>query len=179
MKRRIQVQEGKNDPHKKKINFMFWKCWMFSLESWRLKERVNCSWIKKIYFLSCKFLSIFGQKKLWIRQCCGTVTINYGSGSGSDFWKVLVPVLTFEKFWFRFQLLKSYGSGSYFWKSYGSGSRSISRPFKANFSKKNLEFSLYFYLVSCFTRKKFINFNKFMVKCKWKKCLMKEIKYII
>ncbi len=31
--------------------------------------------------------------------------------------------------------------------------------------KKNLEFLLTFYLVSCFTRKKFINFNKFMVKC--------------
>jgi hypothetical protein len=28
-----------------------------------------------------------------------------------------------------------------------------------------LEFFLTFYLVSCFTRKKFINFNKFMVKC--------------
>jgi hypothetical protein len=49
-------------------------------------------------------------------QCCRTVTIFYGSGS--DFWKVMVPVLTFEKvmvpvpvptfeklrFWFRFQL---------------------------------------------------------------------------
>jgi hypothetical protein len=37
-------------------------------------------------------------------QCCGTVTIYYGSGSGSgsDFWKVMVPVPvpvpTFEKF---------------------------------------------------------------------------------
>jgi hypothetical protein len=38
---------------------------------------------------------------------------------------------------------------------------------------------LTFYLVSCFTRKKFMNFNKFMVKCERKKCLMKEIKYII
>ncbi len=40
-------------------------------------------------------------------QCCGTVTIYYGSssGSGSDFWKVMVPVPvpTFEKFWFRFR----------------------------------------------------------------------------
>ncbi len=37
---------------------------------------------------------------------------------------ITVPVLTFEKLWFRFrfQLLKRYGSGSYFWKSYGSGS---------------------------------------------------------
>jgi hypothetical protein len=39
-------------------------------------------------------------------QCCGTVTIFYGSGS--DFWKLW--------FRFRFQLLKSYGSGSYFEK---------------------------------------------------------------
>ncbi len=32
--------------------------------------------------------------------------------------------------------------------------------------KKNFwEILLVFYLVSCFTRKKFINFNKFMVKC--------------
>ena len=32
-------------------------------------------------------------------QCCGTVTIYYGSGSGFDFWKVMipVPVPTFEK----------------------------------------------------------------------------------
>ncbi len=47
-------------------------------------------------------------------QCCGTVTIFYGSGS--DFWKVMVPVPTFdkvmvpvpvptfEKFQFRFRL---------------------------------------------------------------------------
>ncbi len=50
------------------------------------------------------------------RQCCGTVTIFYDSGS--DFWKVMVSVPTFEKLWFRFRLLKSYGSGSV----------SISRP---------------------------------------------------
>jgi hypothetical protein len=31
--------------------------------------------------------------------------------------------------------------------------------------KKNLEIFLTFYLVSCFKRKKFMNFNKFMVKC--------------
>ncbi len=36
---------------------------------------------------------------------------------------------------------------------------------KQIFQKKNLEFFSTFYLVSCFTRKKFINFNKFMVKC--------------
>jgi hypothetical protein len=27
------------------------------------------------------------------RQCCGTVTIYYGSGFGFDFWQVTVPVL--------------------------------------------------------------------------------------
>ena len=63
-------------------------------------------------------------RKSTASQCCGTVTIYYGSGSGSDFWKVMVPVPvpTFEKLWFRFQflLLKSYGSGS--------GSSSISKP---------------------------------------------------
>jgi hypothetical protein len=31
--------------------------------------------------------------------------------------------------------------------------------------KKILEIFLAFYLVSCFTRKKFMNFNKFVVKC--------------
>jgi hypothetical protein len=31
--------------------------------------------------------------------------------------------------------------------------------------KKKFEIFLTFYLVSCFTRKKFINFNKFVVKC--------------
>ncbi len=49
-------------------------------------------------------------------QCCGTVTIFHGSGSGSDFWQVSVPVPTFEKLpW------------------YGSGSGSLSRPLKAQF----------------------------------------------
>jgi hypothetical protein len=36
---------------------------------------------------------------------------------------------------------------------------------KKQIFKKNVEIFLTFYLVSCFTRKKFINFNKFMVKC--------------
>jgi hypothetical protein len=31
--------------------------------------------------------------------------------------------------------------------------------------KKNVEIFLTFYLVSCFKRKNFMNFNKFMVKC--------------
>ncbi len=36
---------------------------------------------------------------------------------------------------------------------------------KKRIKKKKLEFFMTFYLVSCFTRKKFMNFNKFMVKC--------------
>ncbi len=38
-------------------------------------------------------------------QCCGTVTIFYSSGCGSgyDFWKVMVPVPTFDKLRFRFR----------------------------------------------------------------------------
>ncbi len=70
-------------------------------------------------------------------QRCGTVTIFYCFGSRSDFWKVTVsvPGPTFEKLWYRFRfrflLLKSYGPGSC--------SSSISRPYKANFSFKNLE----------------------------------------
>jgi hypothetical protein len=36
---------------------------------------------------------------------------------------------------------------------------------KQIFQKKILEIFLTFYLEGCFTRKKFINFNKFMVKC--------------
>jgi hypothetical protein len=50
---------------------------------------------------------------------------------------------------------------------------------KKQILKKNFEFFFTFYSISCFTRKKFINFNKFMVKCERKKFLMKEIKYII
>ncbi len=36
---------------------------------------------------------------------------------------------------------------------------------KKQIYKKSLEIFLTFDLVSCFTRKKFMNFNKFMVKC--------------
>jgi hypothetical protein len=36
---------------------------------------------------------------------------------------------------------------------------------KQIFQKTIFEIFLTFYLVSCITRKKFINFNKFMVKC--------------
>jgi hypothetical protein len=85
----------------------------------------------------------------------------------------------FLRFRFRFRLLKSYGfgSGSDFRKSYGSGSGSgsyfrkvtvpipVPAPYldhKKQIFQKN--FWKYFAL-SCFTRKKFINFNKFNVKC--------------
>jgi hypothetical protein len=36
---------------------------------------------------------------------------------------------------------------------------------KKQILEKNFEFFLTFYLVSCYTRKKFMHFNKFMVKC--------------
>ena len=79
---------------------------------------------------------------------------NFISSSGSDF-------------------LTSYGSG------YGSGSTSqkvtvpmvpvpVPAPYldhKKQIFKKFFEIFFTFYLVSCFTRKKFMNFNKFMVKC--------------
>jgi hypothetical protein len=36
---------------------------------------------------------------------------------------------------------------------------------KKQIKKKKLEFFFTFHLVSCFTRKKFMNFSKFIVKC--------------
>jgi hypothetical protein len=60
---------------------------------------------------------------------------------------VPVPVPTFEKLWFRFQL----------------HIYTILRKFFL----KNL---FPYYIVSCFTRKKIININKFIVKCERKKC---------
>jgi hypothetical protein len=62
---------------------------------------------------------------------------------------VLVPVPTFEKLRFRFRFqLHIY-------------------TIKRKFVTKNL---FPFYIVSCFTRKKIININKFIVKCERKKC---------
>ncbi len=82
---------------------------------------------------------------LWINESsvvdCGTLTIFYGSGSGSDFWKGM--------FLFRFRLLKSYGSGSYFWQ--------VTVPVWKIFAFLH---SKLFY-----KKKKIINFNKFIVKC--------------
>ncbi len=42
-------------------------------------------------------VSVLKGKRVPGHQCCGTVTIYYGSGSGSDIWKVAVPVPTFAK----------------------------------------------------------------------------------
>ncbi len=83
------------------------------------------------------------------------------------------------RFLFRFQLLKSFGSGSGsdFRKSYGSSSGSYFRKVKVpvpvpvpapyldhkkQIFQKNFGKILPFYIVSCFTRKKFLNFNKFL-----------------
>jgi hypothetical protein len=72
---------------------------------------------------------------------------------------VPVPVPTFEKLRFRFRFrfqLHIY-------------------TIKSKFFLKNL---FPFSIVSCFTRKKIININKFIVKCERKKNFMKVIKYI-
>jgi hypothetical protein len=62
---------------------------------------------------------------------------------------VPVPVPTFEKLRFRFWFqLHIYA-------------------IKFKFFEKNL---FPFYIVSCFTRKKIININKFIVKCERNKC---------
>jgi hypothetical protein len=62
---------------------------------------------------------------------------------------VPVPVPTFEKLRFRFRFqLQIY-------------------TIKSKFVFKNL---FLFYIESCFTRKRIINFNKFIVKCERKKC---------
>ncbi len=107
------------------------------------------------------------------KQCCGPVTIFYGSGS--EFWKVMVPVPfpTSEKLWFRFRFLflKSYGSGS--------GSSSISRPYKANFSNKILEFFFAFLLNKLFYKENVYKFQQIYCKMWMKKFLMKKIKYTI
>jgi hypothetical protein len=62
---------------------------------------------------------------------------------------VPVPVFTFEKLRFRFR----------FWFQIHI------YTIKSKFFFKNL---LPFYIVSCFTRKKIININKFIVKCERK-----------
>jgi hypothetical protein len=93
-----------------------------------------------------------------------------------QFWPVLWNRNYF--FRFRFRLLKSYSSGSDFWKSYGSGFGSYFRKVPVpvptpylDHKKQIKNFFLPFFIVSCFSRKKFKNFNKFIVKCEWKKIL--------
>ncbi len=54
-------------------------------------------------------------------RCDGTALIRIRN---TDIWAVLWNRNYFLRFRFRFRLLKSYGSGSDFWKSYGSGSGS-------------------------------------------------------
>ncbi len=61
------------------------------------------------------------------------------------FEKVMVPVPTFEKFRFQLHIY----------------------TIKSKFFLKNL---FPFYIVNCFTSKKIININKFIVKCERKKC---------
>ncbi len=63
------------------------------------------------------------------------------------FEKVMVPVPTFEKLRFRFRFQPHIYT------------------IKSIFKKKNV---FPFNIVSCFTRKKFININKFIVKCERK-----------
>ncbi len=118
--------------------------------------------VKFIYcpqFLSLTHLSVF------CRQCCGTVTIFYGSGSGSDFWKVMVPVpvpvLTFEKVMVPVPVrVPTFGKLRFRFQFHIF-------TIKSKFFLKNL---FPFYIVGCFTRKKIININKFIVKCERKKC---------
>jgi len=75
---------------------------------------------------NCQLLQFFFTNPSIGCYICGRC---YGSGSGSDLWKVTAPVPTFEKLRFRFQFSKSYGSSSC------SGSGSVSRPKKAVFKK--------------------------------------------
>ncbi len=51
----------------------------------------------------------FVNQILIYKQCCGTITTFYLSGSCSDFWKVTFPVLTSYKlrFWFRIYTINS------------------------------------------------------------------------
>ncbi len=85
-----------------------------------------------------------------ITQCCGTITVLVPTieryGSDSVFRKVMVPVPPFDKLRFRFQL----------------HIQTINSKFFQNFLEKILPF----YMASFITRKTFITFIKFIVKCK-------------
>ncbi len=76
--------------------------------------------------------------------------------SGSDFWKITVPVPTIDKLRFRLH----------------------TRQWKANLSKFFWGKILPFYKVSYFIRKFVTSSIKFIVKCEWKKCYTKETKHI-
>ncbi len=96
---------------------------------------------------------------------------------------------------FRFLLLKSYGSGSDFWKSYVSGSGSyfwkvtvpvpvpVLAPYldhkKLIFQEKFWNFFAFLPSKLFYKEKVFMYFDKFIVKCEWKNLLMKVIKYIM
>ena len=72
---------------------------------------------------------------------------------------VPVPVPTFEKLWFRFRFLLL--------KKLRFRFQLHIYTIKSKFFFKNL---FPFYIVCCFTWKKIINVNKFIVKCERKKC---------
>jgi hypothetical protein len=79
------------------------------------------------------------------------------------FEKVMVPVPTFEKLWFRFRFRFQL----------------YIKTIKSKFFKKNFGIFLPFCIVSCFTRKKFIIFNKVIVKCERKFFSMKVIMRLV
>jgi hypothetical protein len=76
--------------------------WMFSLKGWKILLQIYCSIFpqenSQNFCSTPNICLILGREKLESRicfrikkrscrpdQCCGTVTIYYGSGSGSDF----------------------------------------------------------------------------------------------
>ncbi len=101
-----------------------------------------------------------------------TVTIVYGSssGSGSDFWKVMVPGSDFWKVMVPVpvQTLTSYGSGS--------GSGSISWPYKANFSK-NILVNLVFLHSKLFDKENSYKFHQIYCKM-WMQKMLNEVNQI-
>ncbi len=110
----------------------------------------------------------------WLEQCCGTVTF------------ITVPVLTFEKlwfrFWFRFQLLKFRVPVPVPTFEKVTVPVPVPAPYldhKKQIVLKKVWNFFDFLLSKLFYKEKVHKFHKFMVKCEWKKCLMKEIKYII
>ncbi len=128
-----------------------WEGWVFSLPRQTAYCNQDChraSWVMEKR-------TALGNRNYFLRfRFRFRLLKNYRSGSGSDFWEVMVPVPSFKKLRFRFR----------FWFQLHI------ETIKSKFVKKIFGYFLLFYIVSCFTRKKFINFNKFIVKCEWKKC---------